>query len=458
MYENSLFNCNFNDFFKKETNEEHQFCDFEFDYFNCLNINCNGLKSLQKIPHTLKKLVNATLNKTQIVCSIDLSETGIKILNSDVFENFNQFILELVKINRNHEKSTLKLSFSNIESIESFKLPHLNTVLFISDSSLKKIQPQSLSYNSKIELNLLNVTANSVNWLNLLDSSRLKLLNLRNIPNMEEEFIDTSHQLFPIATIIDLKIYHTFLPILDENFFLFKTIKYIEQMEFMGCSIFKIKNDTFSKYKTRFRYLKNLILSNNNLTNINEKTFNGLSNLVLLDLDENPIEFIGAESFANLKKLKILSLNNNMRLIHLMANPAWLTNILNAKTDSLISEINLKSSLWSKDFCSLHFLFTSIKTSNINHDKVKNTSLANYTDKPRYLKIFLEEELEIDNEDDEIYCNYNFICKYSSTFSYFLWRIESLSSCSNILKLITVEKRCLFTEKIHDCESELAGK
>ena len=209
-----------------------------------MNINCNGLKSLQKIPHTLKKLVNATLNKTQIVCSIDLSETGIKVLNSDVFENFNQFILELVKINRNHEKSTLKLSFSNIESIESFKLPHLNTVLFISDSSLKKIQPQSLSYNSKIELNLLNVTANSVNWLNLLDSSRLKLLNLRNIPNMEEEFIDTSHQLFPIATIIDLKIYHTFLPILDENFFLFKTIKYIEQMEFMGCSIFKIKNDS----------------------------------------------------------------------------------------------------------------------------------------------------------------------------------------------------------------------
>jgi len=434
----------------------HQFCDYEYDYFNCLNINCNGIKSIQKIPHTLKKLVNTTLSKGQLVCSIDMSETGITVLNSDVFENFNQFILELVKINKNHEKSPLKLSFSSLQAIESIKLPSLPTVLFISDSNVKKIQPQSLSFNSKIELNLFNVTTNSINWLNLLDSSRLKLLNLRNIPNMDEEFVD-SHQLFPLATIIDLKIYHTFLPILDENFFLFKTIKYCETMEFIGCSIFKIKNGTFSRYKTRFRYVKNLILSNNNITQINEQTFNGLSSLVLLDLDENPIEFIAAESFTNLKKLKVLSLNNNMRLINLMANPAWLTNIFNSKKDSLLNEINLKSNLWSKDFCSLHFLISNLFQSTDTYQNQNNSSVTSL-DKFKYLRIFYEEELEIDNEDDDLYCNHNFICKYSNNATHLLWKIEPLITCLNILKSVTIDKRCLFNEKIHDCESELAGK
>jgi hypothetical protein len=146
-----------------------------------------------------------------------------------------------------------------------------------------------------------------------------------------------------------------------------------------------------------------------------------------------------------------------MRLINLMANPAWLTNIFNSKKDSLLNEINLKSNLWSKDFCSLHFLISNLFQSTDTYQNQNNSSVTSL-DKFKYLRIFYEEELEIDNEDDDLYCNHNFICKYSNNASHLLWKIEPLITCLNILKSVTIDKRCLFNEKIHDCESELAGK
>ena len=87
------------------------------------------------------------------------------------------------------------------------------------------------------------------------------------------------------------------MPALDENFFIFKILKYIENIEFVDCSISKIQNGLFESYKNTFRYLKILILTNNNITEINDRTFSGLYNLILLDLDENPIKFIDSKAF-----------------------------------------------------------------------------------------------------------------------------------------------------------------
>ena len=432
-----------------------------------MNINCNGIKSIQRIPHTLKKLVNATLAKNQLLCSIDLTDTGITVLNGEVFENFNQFILELVKINKNHEKNTLKISFSSIDSIEAFRLPHLNTVLFVRDSLVHKIQPQSLGSNAKVELNFINVTTSSINWLNMLDSSRLKLLSLRNIPNMNAALISRK-PMFPVTTIIDLKIYNTPLPLLDENFFFFKVIKYIEQMEFIGCSIVDIKNGTFQRYKARFRYLKSLILTNNNLTRIYEQTFSGLSNLVLLDLDENPIEVIEHGAFKNMKKLRTLSMNNNVKLISLMTNPVWLSDILSANQARTLSEISMKSTLWIEDFCLLQFLVTTFEkssTKNFPLNGNKKYTNASGAMKPidaneqrtKQLKLFFDDEI-IENENDNgLYCNFFYMCKYAQGVSNSFWQIEQIGACANGLKVGVKENRCLFSEKVNFCESRLTG-
>lgn len=91
----------------------------------------------------------------------------------------------------------------------------------------------------------------SINWFHLLESAKLKLLSLRNIPNLKEEFNSQNKEfiMYPIATITDVKIYHSYLPIIDDYFFLFKLLKSIEQLELNSCSISFIKNSIFDKVK-----------------------------------------------------------------------------------------------------------------------------------------------------------------------------------------------------------------
>lgn len=69
---------------------------------------------------------------------------------------------------------------------------------------------------------------------------------------------------------------------------------------------------------------------NNNLNKISDQAFNGLINLVSLDLDDNPIEYIHPNAFSGLKKLKTLSVNSNtlksMSIFNY--NPTWIFNSL----------------------------------------------------------------------------------------------------------------------------------
>ena len=86
----------------------------------------------------------------------------------------------------------------------------------------------------------------SIHWFHLLDSAKLKLLSLRNIPNLKEEN-PIDFLMYPIASINDVKIYNSYLPIIDDYFFLFKLLKHIEQLELNSCSISFIKNSIFDK-------------------------------------------------------------------------------------------------------------------------------------------------------------------------------------------------------------------
>lgn len=97
----------------------------------------------------------------------------------------------------------------------------------------------------------------SLNWLHLLDSAKLKLLSLRNIPNLKDEFNNVNRDIliYPMASINDVKIYNTYLPIIDDHFFLFKVLKFIEQLELNSCSISFIKNSIFEKVLKFFEYL-----------------------------------------------------------------------------------------------------------------------------------------------------------------------------------------------------------
>ncbi len=239
-------------------------CDFHLDTYNCININCKGMKQLTKIPTSYLNLINVT-TINQLICSIDLSETGIDSINATTMNNLNQIYSELVNLNKDHDKNIIKLLLSNITTIKQFRLEHANIVLIIRDSFVSHIDAKSFKHN-RIDLNLINVTFLNTplqHWLNLLDSTSLSLFTLRSIPlKFEHQSLSnassSSSLLFPITTIVDLKIYNSNLSQLDDSFFMFKLIKYIEQIELSNCSIEHIRNKLFNKIT--FSYLRILSL------------------------------------------------------------------------------------------------------------------------------------------------------------------------------------------------------
>lgn len=238
-----------------EINRESSFnCDYEIDLYNCVNINCKGLKQIDQVPLSISNLVNFKLRKNQLLCSIDLSETGIERIDSYSMENINELYDELISFNLEHSKNVIKILLSNIKAVESFKLTNTNIVLLIRDSHIISVESKSLRLSSqKVDISLINTTLSGINWLNLLDSTSLRLFSIRSIPKLYNLFEERS-LMFPITTITDLKIYNSHLPILEENFFMFKILKYVEQIEITNCSISIIKDKIFNKIT--FSYLR----------------------------------------------------------------------------------------------------------------------------------------------------------------------------------------------------------
>jgi hypothetical protein len=211
---------------------------------------------MTKLPESLRDFNSSIrLEPNEILCSLDLAETGIRVLTTAIFDNFDTLLVELIRHNKNQTQTSLKISFSHITEIWQFKLPfYLNMVVIIRDSAVHYVQPKALNKSTKLELNLANFNTSSLNWFHLLDGAKLKLLSLRDIVNLKEEFnvLNKEFLIYPIATINDVKIYNSYLPIIDDYFLLFKLLKHIEQLELNSCSISFIKNSIFEKVMIRF--------------------------------------------------------------------------------------------------------------------------------------------------------------------------------------------------------------
>jgi hypothetical protein len=465
------------------------YCDYDIDVFNCLNINCNSLKHIRKFPKTLKEIIPYQLKTNQFLCSIDMSDTGIVELSAaDTFEHFTMFYVNLLKINPN--QTTIKLSFSSIEHIKELRFPpELNLVLFIRDSSIRAIQSKSLSGNNKLEVNFINVNITISNWFMLLENSRLKLLSLRNIQNLKEEYSTGLSQhvtLVPTTSITDVKVQYSYLPVLDDNFIFFKVLRAIEQLDLVRCSISFIKNGIFDKHVSAFKGLKYLTLANNNINRVTEQTFSGLSNLVVLDLDENPIEYVQPNTFTGLKKLRVLSMNSNMngpnvKALNPSSNPVWLFNTFKNNRD--LREINYKTNRLLQSYCVLNTMIANIKSFNENVNGLKNNTLrlsrlnsdddivsqhvyTNNPDTHKKLRLFPHDQLEakydIFNERNnlDLYCNVFLVCKYAMVYeendNTDLWVVDSFRNCPSIV-LRNYEYKCGFEQKNLECQNAQIG-
>ena len=428
-------------------------CKYDVDIFNCININCSGKHELVRIPADVNSLMNASLGPNQLLCSIDLRETGIYEINQQTIENINLIYNYLAKSNSNHKNNAIKLLVSNISEIGVFSLVNVNIVLYISDSAVTNVRAKSLQMSSaKLEVNLVNVTLTTADWLNLLDSANLKLLSLRNMPDLASTFKEEI-PLHPIASIIDVRIYSSQLPPIDSNFYLFNVLAYVEQLELVDCSISHIQENIFLEFNAAFSHLRVLVLANNRLERISGETFNGLDNLIILDLDDNPIEFIEANAFEGLVNLRTLSLSGNVKLFELLQQPVWLSVFLFNSSSPMphpaLQEINLKNKLWLDDFCLIQ-LFTRLNLNSLS-DFYINEYKSN-----KHLKLFYEPEILSDNlfvEDDKAFCNLNFMCHNQIYYSKTVWSLDIESLCARIEN---IEKTCFYYKMSSECNGHQA--
>lgn len=459
------------------------YCSYDIDIYSCLNIDCQSLRSMRKFPRQLKEIIPYQIKPNQFLCSIDLSDTGITELStSDTLEHFSLFYSNLLRLNPN--QTTIKLSFSQIEIIRELKFPtELNMVLVIRDSTIRYVHPRSLSFTNKLEINLININMTIPMWINLLEASRLKLLSIRNIQNLKEEFgaaggsvANKEFTLTAITTITDVKVHFSYLPVLDDHFIFFKLLKSVEQLDLIKCSIAFIKNNIFDKYSATFRSLKYLTLANNNINRITDLTFNGLVNLITLDLDENPIESIHPSTFTSLKRLRVLSLNSNHNSPNVKSlspqttNPTWLFNVVKNNRD--LREVNFKTNRLLGSYCVLSSIINNIKSYNDYVLNLRNITSGSgpyalsSSDSYRKLRLFGQEHLEKSYQDwnekqnHEHFCSVYYVCRYTQFYESGditdLWVVESFRACPVIVTK-NVDTKCAFEQKNQECEAQITG-
>jgi hypothetical protein len=376
---------------------------------------------------------------------MDFRNSGIIELTNDSIANINRIYAQMMRQNSKHEQNLIKISFSNLKSIDAFDIQYVNIALYIQNSDITSVSPMSLEKSSShIELNIVDSRLDCNGWVNLLDSANLRLLSLRNIPNLISVFEEAkSIGKRPFASITDLKVYNSPMPkYVDTENFLFNVITYIEQLELIGCSITKIQDSVFAT--KAFVNLRVLIMSNNNLKILGNNTFTGLKNLIILDLDDNPIEHIESNTFNGLKKLKSLSLNGNVKLAELLNRPHWLNQFLFSNISTNLNQINIKTEQWNTDFCLIEN-FTKFNFISTNYTKV--------TRENKQLNLFYTEDILDSNvleTDLKVYCNFKYICHNQMYYSNAIWNYDMQKVCEKVSKSKRT-KACPFYQMSKDC-------
>lgn len=449
----NLIHCNEIQYLKVY-NDPVKSCEFQTVNYNCFNIICQGIKSITEMTKTLKELIDRSviLNRGQLFCSVDFSNTYIHDLNTFFYTHFNAFI-EKLKVQREN----FKMSFSNLKKIQPFNFTsNINLIVYIYDSFLYEISPKIFEKNKNIDLNLINFTTYSNNWFNLLESSNINVLSMRFINDLNN--VTFKNNYFS-STIREIKILNSNIIYLNDNFFLFKVLKYTEQIEFINCDIEVIQDGIFENYDFISRNLKILILSNNNINKITRKTFYGLKNLILLDLDNNPIDFIDRHAFESLKALETLSLNNNIKFDYIFYDPIWFYSLLNS--NSLKYSKSLKKISVSSKNSVLNICFLSNLIDSINNYPNKTNSVYFYQRKRKKILQLFPRKLDMVQlynsfKLEEFKCNIFFVCKYMEKqrhLNNLIFKVESVDFCKSYHSLFDNSTlKCNFKKNIKKCK------
>lgn len=251
---------------------------------NLIYLNISNNHHLAPIPSTILH----TLTKLR---SLDLSNTGIKSLQVELFANSPD--LEVILLRNNAIQEIGDGSFSNLKNITLIDLSHNNIMTikssaFINLMGIKRLllKGNQLSafkgefFNTGTSLEELDISDNQLSYL--FPSSFRIHPRLRRIVASNNKF--------------------TFFP--SE---LIASLQYLEFIDLTGNLLKSIDELDYA----RLPRLRTLVMANNELEALSEMAFHNSSQLQTIDLSNNKLERIGERTFEGLVRLELLNLEGN---------------------------------------------------------------------------------------------------------------------------------------------------
>lgn len=200
----------------------------------------------------------------------------------------------------------------------------------------------------------------------------------------------------------------------DQLFFNYNNIVI---MTILNCGLTEITQESFKSAKM----LKYLMITENQIVNLNSKIFNECTGLFLLDLSWNLIEFISSDVFQSLVNLDTIHLNNNrikiieentlsniyLRFLYLTDNQIEEFNQINFNISNIYIEKNLLSSLnINKNYYALYAESNKISKIIVDEKNIllKHLSLTdnNLTDLRNISKLTELNSLELNDNNIQI--------------------------------------------------------
>ena len=424
-------------------------CTCNFNADTSLNIYCSGFKASEFPERTLD-------NRTLEIKYLVVENFNLKSFPEDKLNNLS---IETLRINMNNIEIMPKNSFRGLLSLKNLEIREykLNSFGFgLFDTISLNLTRLDFSYsgltierfnklfNSELfklaKLNELNLSFNDLisfeeKWA--VTYSRLKILNLgrNNIFEIKESIFDRLNQL----KLIDLSYNHfSNLSLLSQAL---KKATNLDSLNLRGNSIQTLPTwptlDSMIKLDLsennvqhlsansfhNFTNLTDLILKNNKITRIEQDAFASNSKLVLLQLSNNFLSSV--PNILNLNNLKYLDLSNqNGNLISLGDN-----SFDRSKSNSYNLTVNLKSNaiqfFANKTFCSKYSNIQSIENLQITKQTFSSADKCIFSQLSQDI-ISREVTISIQQEQNADYSN---VCGCNSKVFFNNYKIQLAEAC-----------------------------
>ncbi|XP_062557497.1 chaoptin [Armigeres subalbatus] len=251
---------------------------------NLLYLNMSGNEHVSQVTRTMIY----PLNKLQV---IDMSDCGLKSIQSDLFHNNTE--LRIVLLSHNHLKTVDENTFMTLSSLFNVDLSH---------NEITAIKPRS--FINTINLRTLNLRGNNLKEFKAdIFNSETAMETLDLSENEITAFAPNTFRIHPRLRriIMARNNIQRFAPELTN------TLDFLEVIDLSGNELTTIDQLDFARYMN----LRELYFANNQIEFVNDMAFHNSTQLQIIDLSQNRLDRLTERIFEGLSRLEKLDMSHN---------------------------------------------------------------------------------------------------------------------------------------------------